>query len=132
MTIAMPYSDELFTLALDFSKGPELPALRERFKEWTMCKDYATAAAFGYLAAMRDTEKEENKEEAGVFDEICAVMDKMADWDDPLVSEEATELVLGLVYIWLKKAFIEDGFSGTVLDFLKEQFKDKVKPGVVS
>ena len=83
---------------------------------------------------MRDSEKEEeNEEEAenGVFDHICDVMDQLIDGDKLLTAEEATEITLGLVYNWLEEAFVEEGFAGNVLDFLQEQFKGKVKPGVI-
>lgn len=125
---------ELFTLALDHSSSPSLPLLKKRFKGFEHCNDKATAAALGYLAAMRDSEKEEENEEeaeSGVFDHICDVMDQLIDGNELLAAEEATEITLGLVYNWLEEAFVEEGFAGNVLDFLQEQFKSKVKPGVI-
>jgi len=125
---------ELFTLALDHSSSPSLPLLKKRFKGFEHCNDKATAAALGYLAAMRDSEKEEENEEEAenrVFDHICDVMDQLIDGDKLLAAEEATEITLGLVYDWLEEAFVEEGFAGNVLDFLREQFKGKVKPGVI-
>lgn len=126
---------ELFTLALDHSSSPSLPLLKKRFKGFEHCNDKATAAALGYLAAMRDSEKEEEEDEKeaenGVFDHICDVMDQLIDGNELLAAEEATEITLELVYNWLEEAFVEEGFAGNVLDFLQEQFKSKVKPGVI-
>jgi hypothetical protein len=126
----MPYEEELFALAMDFSNDPELHALKKRFSGWSICKDHATAAAFGYLAAMRDVEKESEEEDVCVFDHICTIMDRVR--DKQLTSEEATELSLGLVYNWLKEAFAEEGFAGDIIGCLNEKFEPFVKPGVIS
>ena len=123
----MPFNEELFGLAMDFANSPELPVLKKRFKGFEACKDMATAAAFGYLAAMKDAEKKE--EGPCIFDQLCAVFDHFLEND--LSSEESVEITMGLVYNWLNKEFIEEGFAGTVIDALAERFASYVKPGVI-
>jgi hypothetical protein len=58
----MTFDEELFNLAVDFASSPELPGLKKRFVGFAACSDHATAAAFGYLAAMKDVEEQEKKE----------------------------------------------------------------------
>ena len=123
----MTFDEELFVLAMDFANSPELPVLKKRFKGFEACKDMATAAAFGYLAAMKDAEKKE--EGPCIFDQLCAVFDQRLEND--LSSEESVEIVMGLIYNWLNKEFIEEGFAGTVIDALAEKFTPYVKPGVI-
>ena len=123
----MPFDEELFGLAMDFANSPELPVLKKRFKGFEACKDMATAAAFGYLAAMKDAEKKE--EGPCIFDQLCAVFDRYLEND--LSSEESVEIAMGLVYNWLNKEFIEEDFIDTVIDALAEKFTPYVKPGVI-
>jgi hypothetical protein len=125
----MSFDEELFGLAMDFSSSPELPMLKQRFKGFEACKDMATAAAFGYLAAMKDAEKKE--EGPCIFDMLCTVFDQFLEENNHTTSEESTEIALGLVYNWLNKEFIEEGFAGTVIDTLAEKFASYVKPGVI-
>jgi len=123
----MSFDEELFGLAMDFANSPELPVLKKRFKGFEACKDMATAAAFGYLAAMKDAEKKE--EGPCIFDQLCAVFDQRLEND--LSSEESVEIVMGLIYNWLNKEFIEEDFIDTVIDALAEKFTPYVKPGVI-
>jgi len=123
----MSFDEELFSLAMDFANSPELPVLKKRFKGFEACKDMATAAAFGYLAAMKDAEKKE--EGPCIFDQLCAVFDQHLEND--LSSEESVEIVMGLIYNWLNKEFIEEDFIDTVIDALAEKFTPYVKPGVI-
>ena len=125
----MSFNEELFGLAMDFANSPELPVLKKRFKGFEACKDMATAAAFGYLAAMKDAEKKE--EGPCIFDQLCAVFDQFLEEDNHTTSEESVEIAMGLVYNWLNKEFIEEGFAGTVIDALAEKFTPYVKPGVI-
>ena len=125
----MSFDEELFGLAMDFANSPELPVLKKRFKGFEACKDMATAAAFGYLAAMKDAEKEE--EGPCIFDQLCAVFDQFLEDDNQITSEESVEIVMGLIYNWLNKEFIEEGFAGTVIDALAEKFTPYVKSGVI-
>lgn len=124
---------ELFTLALDHASSPSLSILKERFKGFEHCNDKATAAAFGYFAAMRDGEKEEETDEPGVFDHICAVMDQLIDPDKHLVAEEATEITMGLIYKWLHNKLKKDGYDDNdyTITFIKSLFAPCVKPGVI-
>jgi hypothetical protein len=127
----MPFDEELFALAMDHGASAELPALKKRFEGFSICKDMATAAAFGYLAAMRDAEREKDEEQPSVYDKVCAVMDKLDDPDEWMTSEDATETVFALIYLWLKEEFIEEGLSGDFITLLGNKFKAFVKPGVI-
>jgi hypothetical protein len=129
--ITMPFDEELFALAMDHASDAELPALKKRFEGFDICKDKATAAAFGYLAALRDQEKED-EEGPFIYDKVCAVMDKLDDPDEWMTSEDATETVFALVYLWLKEELIEEGLSGDFITLLGNKFKAFVKPGVIS
>lgn len=123
----MPFSEELFALAMDFSDSPELPALKERFKEWSICKDHATAAAFGYLAAMREVEKEKQD---GIYD---CIADMLADVHEGFLSHEnATELVFEKIYHWLNEGLVAKGYEGSILCSIDDLFSSLVKPGVIS
>ena len=124
----MPYEEELFALAMDFANSPELPSLKKRFSGWSICKDHATAAAFGYLAAKREAEGNEETS-TDIYDQLCTTMDQLS--EGKFSSEEATELAMGLVYHWLKEGFIEDGFSSSVLEFLDAKFELYVKPSAI-
>jgi len=129
----MSSHDELFCLSMDYASSPELPALKKRFEGFSACKDKATAAAFGYLAAMQDAtmSEEEEEEEITVFDEICVVMDQLLDKEGFSCTEEAADLTMGLIYNWLHDQFVEEGFAGSVLDSLATLFRPFVKPGVI-
>ena len=126
----MPFDEELFALAMDHASSAELPALKKRFEGFSICKDMATAAAFGYLAALRDQEKED-EEEPSIYDKVCAIMDKLDNYDESMTSEDAAETVFALIYLWLKEEFIQEGVSGFVT-LLDKKFKSFVKPGVIS
>jgi hypothetical protein len=135
----MLFNEELFALSIDHATSAELPALKKRFEGFDICKDKATAAAFGYLAAMRDAEREENEEQPSVYDKVCAVMDKLDDpdeWmrspDEWMTSEDATETVFALIYLWLKQELIEEGLARDFITFLDNKFKAFVKPGVIN
>jgi len=125
----MPFDEELFGLAMDFSSSPELPTLKKRFAGFGACKDHATAAAFGYLAAMKDAEEKE--EGPRIYDMLCAVFDQFLEEDNQRTSEESVELVMALVHNWLKKEMLEEGFAGTVTAFLTEKFEPFVVNGAL-
>ena len=127
----MPFDEELFALCMDHASDAELPALKKRFEGFDICKDKATAAAFGYLAALRDQEKED-EEGPSIYDKVCAVMDKLADPDEWMTSEDVTETVFALIYLWLKEELIGEGLSGDFITLLGNKFKTFVKPGVIS
>jgi hypothetical protein len=128
----MLFNEELFALSIDHATSAELPALKKRFEGFDICKDKATAAAFGYLAAMRDAEREEEEEQPSIYDKVCAVMDKLDDPDEWTTSEDATEIVFALIYLWLKEELIEEGLSGDFVELLDRKFKSFVRPGVIS
>ena len=125
----MPYDKELFGLAMDFSSSPELPVLKRRFEGFSICKDHATAAAFGYLAAMKDAEAKEEGPTIGdsVYTTIEQAMEGAMD------AEYASELIMGLVYTWLHKAFLEDDWDDDdyAITSIKGLFTPFVKPGVI-
>jgi hypothetical protein len=129
LTMPLASSPELFSLAMDHANGKnaeKLKQLQERFKGFSICKSKATAAAFGYLLAQQEKEKEEEI----IYDQLCAVLDEWKESDNSAVEEQA-DLIMGLVYIWLKEEFIEEGFNGDIIDCLKEKFQPYCKPSLI-
>jgi hypothetical protein len=128
-TMPLASSPELFSLAMDYASGEnaeKLKQLQERFEGFSICKSKATAAAFGYLLAQQEKEKEEEI----IYDQLCAVLDEWKESDDSAVEEQA-DLIMGLIYIWLKEEFIEEGFNGDIIDCLKEKFQPYGKPSLI-
>ena len=125
----MPFDEELFGLAMDFAKSPELPVLKKRFQAFALCKDHATAAAFGYLAAMKDAEAKE--EEPSIGDSVCVTIEQTLEGD--MDAEYAGELIMGLVYKWLHKEMNKDGWDDDdyAIATIKSLFAPFVKPGVI-
>lgn len=114
---------------------PTLKELKERFAMFDWCKDKASAAAFGYYAALEEFNgKGEEDNEPSVGDRIhAAVSRSQGVLEDPA---ETTELIMGLIYVWL----IEElggikvpGFDDLLIEgFLEKCFFPYVKPGVIS
>jgi hypothetical protein len=127
--ISVPYDEELFGLAMDFSSSPELPVLKRRFEGFSICKDHATAAAFGYLAAMKDAEAKEEGPTIG--NSVCVTIEQAM--EGVMDAEYATELIMGLVYTWLHKEMNKDGWDDDDYTFtcIKSLFAPFVKPGVI-
>ena len=125
----MPYDEELFGLAMDFSSSPELPVLRKRFEGFAICKDHATAAAFGYLAAMKDAEAKE--EEPAIGDSVYTAIEEAMEGETD--AEYAGELIMGLVYKWLYKELKKDDWNEDdyIFTLIKSLFEPYVKPGVI-
>jgi hypothetical protein len=114
---------------------PTLKELKERFAMFDWCKDKASAAAFGYYAALEEFNgKEEEDDEPVIGDLICAIVSRAQDSLED--STETMELIMGNVYNWLVKELEGINFPGfvdmEVEAFLKEQFSPYVKPGVIS
>jgi hypothetical protein len=125
----VPFHEELFGLAMDFSSSPELPALKKRFEGFGACKDHATAAAFGYLAAMKDAEAKE--EEPTIADSVCAIIEQAMEGE--MDAEYAGDLIMGLVYKWLYKELRKDDWNEDdyIFTLIKSLFMPFVKPGVI-
>ena len=125
----MPFDEELFGLAMDFANSPELPTLKKRFEGFGACKDHATAAAFGYLAAMKDAEAKEEGPTIG--DSVYTTIEQAMGGETDAAC--ATELVMGLVYTWLHKAFLEDNWADDdyAITCIKSLFAPFVTPGVI-
>jgi hypothetical protein len=129
LTMPLASNPELLSLAMDHASGEnaeKLKQLQERFKGFSICKSKATAAAFGYLLAQQEKEKEEEI----IYDQLCAVLDEWKESDDSVV-EERVDLIMGLIYIWLKEEFIEDGLSSDTINCLKEKFQPYCKPSLI-
>jgi hypothetical protein len=125
----VPYDEELFGLAMDFSSSPELPVLRKRFEGFAICKDHATAAAFGYLAAMKDAEAKE--EEPAIGDSVYTAIEEAMEGETD--AEYAGELIMGLVYKWLYQELKKDDWNEDdyIFTLIKSLFEPYVKPGVI-
>ena len=100
----MPFDEELFALSMDFANSPELPKLKERFKGWHICKDHATAAAFGYLAAMEEMKK--GPEPCSIYDKVLELVED--DKADPMLR---TDQLMTEIYYWLDKHLEEEGYD---------------------
>jgi hypothetical protein len=127
----MPFDQELFGLAMDFANSPELPALKKRFEGFGACKDMATAAAFGYLAATKDAE-EKGGGEPTIGDSVCVTIEQAIEGE--MDAEYAGELIMALVYKWLHKEMNKDGWDDDdyAITTIKSLFAPFVKPGVIS
>jgi hypothetical protein len=125
----VPYDEELFGLAMDFANSPELPTLKKRFEGFGACKDMPTAAAFGYLAAMKDAEAKE--EEPTIADSVYAVVEQAMEGE--MDAEYAGDLIMGLVYKWLHKELRKDDWNEDdyIFTLIKSLFMPFVKPGVI-
>lgn len=126
----MTFDEELFGLAMDFANSPELPTLKKRFAGFGACKDHATAAAFGYLAAMKDAAAKE--EEPTIADSVYAVVEQAMEGE--MDAEYAGDLIMGLVYKWLHKELRKDDWNEDdyIFTLIKSLFTPFVKPGVIS
>lgn len=126
----MSFDDELFNLAVDHAFSPDLAALKKRFANFDGCKDHATAAAFGYLAAKKDAEEKE-KEAPIIGDQLIVTIEQAMVGD--MDAEYASELIMGLVYKWLYQSLGKDGFDDDdyCITCIKSLFAPHVKPGVI-
>ena len=100
----MPFDEELFSLSMDFANSPELPKLKERFEGWHICKDHATAAAFGYLAAMEEVKKE--KKFTSIYDKVLEQVED--DKGDPGMR---TDAIMTNVYYWLDSLLADNDYE---------------------
>lgn len=113
---------------------PTLKELKERFAMFDWCKDKASAAAFGYYAALEEFNgKEEEDDEPVIGDMICATISRSQRLsEDPT---ETMELIMGIVYNWLIEKLDQSNPPGFhdmwVEDFLRDQFSPYVKPDVI-
>ena len=99
-------STELLALAMDFSSSPELAKLKERFKDWSDCNDKATAAAFGYLAAIAETKAHEKY--TSIYDKILEEVEN--DREDPAIR---TEQIMTEIYYWLDSLLADNNYEET-------------------
>lgn len=111
----MPFDEELFSLSMDFSSSPELPALKKRFEGWHICKDKATAAAFGYLAAMEEIKKE--KKFFSIYDKVLEQV--VDDKGDPGMR---TDQIMTAIYYWLDNLCEGEGYEEDC--YLRELLSD--------
>jgi hypothetical protein len=102
----MTFDKELFGLAMDFANSPELPALKKRFVGFAACNDHATAAAFGYLAAMKDAEEQEKKKKGTIYDTVCEAVE-----DDDIDAMIRTDAIFTAIYKWLDDILDADGYD---------------------
>ena len=112
----MAYSDsvdELCRLGTKYALCPEmaepsLSSLKERFAGFEWCKDKATAAAFGYYAAMEEFNGKKTITK-NIHQQCASVVAEAQETIlDPL---EATDRILTLVYHWLDDTLMNEGFG---------------------
>jgi glutamate mutase epsilon subunit len=110
----MAYSlKELCCLATKYALCPEmsepsLSQLKERFAGFEWCADKATAAAFGYYAAMEEFNGKKTITKS--IHEQCSSVVEQAQ-AKAIDSLEATDRILTLVYHWLREEMVEEEFG---------------------
>ena len=125
----------IFSLAMDYGSGEkkkELDRLKQDLVATELCNDKATAAAFGYLLAKRDSEKQEDETfKASIADEVYCVIEDCDNRDLPI--EEGVDLIFALIYLWLKRELNKDGYDDDdyTITCIKSLFAPFVKPGVI-
>lgn len=111
------FLEELCRLGTKYALCPEmaepsLSELKKRFAGFEWCADKATAAAFGYYAAMEEFNGKKTIKK-DIYEQCTAVVDdaqKLA-----LNSGEAADRIFTLIYHWLDKE-LESEEWGTVED----------------
>lgn len=123
--MAYPESlDELCRLGTKYALCPEmaepsLSELKERFAGFEWCADKATAAAFGYYAAMEEINKKKTIAK-GIHEQCSSVVEEAQ--TKSIDSLGATDRILTLVYHWLREEMMEDAEQLEQLDLLFEPF----------
>jgi hypothetical protein len=122
----MSCDKELFGLAVDFASSPELPGLKKRFVGFAACSDHATAAAFGYLAAMKDVEEQEKKKKGTIYDTVCEAVE-----DDAIDAMIRTDAIFTAIYKWLDDILDADGYDegDYVRKLIAAKFETYIAPG---
>ena len=123
----MSYSlsvDELCRLGTKYALCPEmaepsLASLKKRFAGFEWCADKATAAAFGYYAAMEEINGKKTITK-GIHEQCSSVVDEAQ--SKAIDSLEATDRILTLVHNWLSEEMMEDAKQLEQLDLLFEPF----------
>ena len=131
----MAYSlEELCRLATKYALCPEmaepsLSELKERFAGFEWCADKATAAAFGYYAAMEEINGKKTITK-DIYEQCTSVVEdaqKLA-----LNPGEAADRIFTLIYHWLDKELAGKGWAdpgngeGTVRHDLHCLFENKL------
>lgn len=128
----MAYSlEELCRLATKYALCPEmaepsLSELKKRFAGFEWCADKATAAAFGYYAAIEEINGKKTITK-GIHEQCSSVVDEAQ--TKAIDSLEATDRILTLVHRWLREEMSEEEwqlFDGLFEPFLiDEEFIEK-------
>ena len=119
----MAYSlEELCGLATKYAlcsemAEPSLAELKKRFAGFEWCADKATAAAFGYYAAMEEINGKKTIAK-GIHEQCSSVVDEAQ--TRAIDSLEATDRILTLVHRWLREEMPEKEWQ--LLDGLFEPF----------
>jgi hypothetical protein len=122
----MTCDKELFGLAMDFANSPEFPALKRRFAGFAACNDHATAAAFGYCAAMKDVKKQETRKKETIYDTVCEAVE-----DDAIDAMIRTDAIFTAIYKWLDDTFDADGYGkeAYLRKLIAAKFETYIAPG---
>lgn len=121
----MAYSlEELCRLATQYALCPEmsepsLSELKKRFAGFEWCADKATAAAFGYYAAMEEFNGKKTITK-DIHEQCSSVVEEAQ--VKAIDSLEATDRILTLVHHWLSEEMMEDAEQLKQLDLLFEPF----------
>jgi hypothetical protein len=125
----------VLSLAMDYNSGEnkkKLDQLKRSLAATELCNDKATAAAFGYLLAQEEREDQEREQFiASVGDQVYCTIEDVSNGET--TTEEATELIFGLIYLWLKRELNKVGHadSGYTVTNIKKLFVPFVKPSII-
>lgn len=130
----MAYSlEELCRLATKYALCPEmaepsLSELKKRFAGFEWCADKATAAAFGYYAAMEEFNGKKTITK-GIYEQCTSVVE---DAQNLIVNPgEAADRLFTLIYHWLDDALEGEGYDDPeepegVRHYIHSLFRDKL------
>jgi hypothetical protein len=125
----------ILSLAIDYAEGEKrkkLDQLKQSLAAVELCNDKATAAAFGYLLAEEDSERQEKEQfNASIGDQVYCTVEDVSNGET--TTEEGTELIFGLIYLWLKQALNDDGYDDDdyTITCIQGLFAPFVKSGVI-
>jgi hypothetical protein len=109
----------------------EFIALKKRFKDFDTCADQPAAAALGYLIAKGEleAEKEEEKEEPDVYDEVVKLIEDHGHHLTALSAHTISDIIFTSIYCWLQESLAQKGYYPTAL--FRRDLEETFRPFVI-
>lgn len=129
------FRSRISSLALD-GKTASMQRHAEVIDAASACKTKEAAMAFGYLLGQEDAKKGVPFPEPSIQEQVISVIEQHEDGE--FDQEYAADLVFGLIYKWLDKAFADEGHDSHEFNdvgtrwCLANAFQPFVKPGVIN